>query len=159
MEFIRTPDDRFKNLLDYPFKPNYVDVDDTEGGKLRMHFVDEGPKDGQTVVMIHGNPTWSYMWRKLIPVLVSNGYRAVAIDHIGAGRSDKPTKMGDYTIARHEAWVKQALLKRSVLKTRTLFCMIGAELSGFAPSLIIRTRSVPSSCRIRVWHTEIPTKL
>ena len=116
MEFIRTPDDRFKNLLDYPFKPNYVDVDDTEGSKLRMHFVDEGPKDGQTVVMIHGNPTWSYMWRKLIPVLVSNGYRAVAIDHIGAGRSDKPTKMGDYTIARHEAWVKQALFEKIGVK-------------------------------------------
>jgi len=63
MEFNRTPDDRFKNLLDYPFKPNYVDVDDTEGGKLRMHFVDEGPKDGQTVVMVHGNPTWSSIAR------------------------------------------------------------------------------------------------
>jgi len=78
-------------LADFPFAPNYVDVDDTEGGKLRMHYVDEGPKDGQTVVMIHGNPTWSYMWRKLIPVLTENGYRAIAIDYIGAGRSDKPS--------------------------------------------------------------------
>ena len=111
MDFNRTADDRFENLPDYPFKPNYVDVDDTEGGKLRMHYVDEGPKDGQTVVMIHGNPTWSFMWRKLIPTLIENGYRAIAIDHIGIGRSDKPTKMSDYTIARHEAWVKEALFE------------------------------------------------
>jgi len=116
MDFNRTPDDRFENLLDYPFKPNYVDVDDTEGGKLRMHYVDEGPKDGPTVVMIHGNPTWSFMWRKLILVLKKNGYRAIAIDHIGIGRSDKPSKMSDYTIARHEAWVKEALFEKIGVK-------------------------------------------
>jgi len=116
MKFNRTPDARFENLPDYPFEPNYVEVDDFEDGKLRMHYVDEGPKDGPTVVMIHGNPTWSYMWRKLIPVLVDNGYRAIAIDHIGTGRSDKPTKMGDYTIARHEAWVKQALFEKIGVK-------------------------------------------
>jgi len=116
MEFNRTPDARFENLADYPFKPNYVEVDDFEGGKLRMHYVDEGPKDGPTVVMIHGNPTWSYMWRKLIPVLANNGFRAIAIDHIGVGRSDKPTKMSDYTIARHEGWVKEALFKKIGVK-------------------------------------------
>ena len=86
MEFNRTPDARFENLADYPFKPNYVEVDDFEGGTLRMHYVDEGPKDGPTVVMIHGNPTWSYMWRKIIPVLANNGFRAIAIDHIFANR-------------------------------------------------------------------------
>lgn len=116
MKFNRTPDSCFENLADYPFAPNYVEVDDCEGGKLRMHYVDEGPKNGPLVVMLHGNPTWSYMWRKLIPVLVSNGYRAVAIDHIGAGRSDKPTKMGDYTIARHEGWVKEALFEKIGVK-------------------------------------------
>ena len=116
MDFNRTPDDRFGNLADFPFAPNYVDVDDTKGGKLRMHYVDEGPKDGPTVAMIHGNPTWSYMWRKLIPVLADKGYRAIAIDLIGSGRSDKPTKMTDYTIARHEAWVKQALFEEIGVK-------------------------------------------
>ena len=116
MEFNRTPDARFENLPDYPFTPNYVEVDDFEGGKLRLHYVDEGPKDGQTVVMIHGNPTWSFMWRKLIPVLVEKGYRAIAIDYMGTGRSDKPTKMRDYTIARHEAWVKQALFEEIGVK-------------------------------------------
>ena len=116
MEYNRSPDSCFENLPDYPFQPNYVEVDDFEGGKLRMHYVDEGPKDGPLVVMIHGNPTWSFMWRKLIPALADNGYRAIAIDHIGAGRSDKPIKMSDYTIARHEAWVKQALFDRIGVK-------------------------------------------
>ena len=116
MEFKRTSDSCFGNLADYPFAPNYVEVDDQEGGKLRMHYVDEGPKDGQLVVMIHGNPTWSYMWRKLIPVLAGKGYRAIAIDLIGSGRSDKPTKMTDYTIGRHEAWVKQAVFEEIGVK-------------------------------------------
>jgi len=116
MEINRTPDSCFEALADYPFAPNYVEVDDFEGGMLRMHYVDEGPKDGPLVVMVHGNPTWSYMWRKLIPMLVDNGYRAIAIDLIGAGRSDKPTKMKDYTIARHEAWVKQALFEEIGVK-------------------------------------------
>ncbi len=116
MEILRTPDECFDGLADYPFSPNYVDVSDTEGGSLRLHYVDEGPRDGQPVAMIHGNPTWSYMWRKLIPVLAQNGFRAIAIDLIGMGRSDKPTRMSDYTIARHEAWVKEALFEKLNLK-------------------------------------------
>ncbi|GAA6155373.1 haloalkane dehalogenase [Pyruvatibacter sp. HU-CL02332] len=92
--------------------PNYVEVSDFEGGTLRMNYVDEGPQEAQPVVMIHGNPTWSYMWRKLIPVLAEAGYRAIAIDMIGMGRSDKPTKMSDYTIDRHEKWVAEALFEK-----------------------------------------------
>ncbi len=117
MKFVRTPDACFENLPDFPFAPHYVDVADGEagaggaagGGRLRIAYIDEGPRDGPPVVMIHGNPTWSFMWRKLIPVLAQNGYRAIAIDLIGMGRSDKPSEMDDYTIARHEAWVKEAL--------------------------------------------------
>uniref|UniRef100_UPI0013D9CB72 alpha/beta fold hydrolase n=1 Tax=Sphingorhabdus sp. Alg239-R122 TaxID=2305989 RepID=UPI0013D9CB72 len=116
MEFLRTPDKCFDNLADYPFRPNYVDVSDTEGGSLRMHYVDEGPSDGQPVVMVHGNPTWGFMWRKLIPVLAQAGYRAIAIDLIGMGRSDKPTQMSDYTVVRHEEWVKEALFEKLGLK-------------------------------------------
>ncbi|MDW3097646.1 haloalkane dehalogenase [Pyruvatibacter sp. HU-CL02332] len=112
MEFRRTPDECFENLAGYPFLPNYVEVSDFEGGTLRMNYVDEGPQEAQPVVMIHGNPTWSYMWRKLIPVLAEAGYRAIAIDMIGMGRSDKPTKMSDYTIDRHEKWVAEALFEK-----------------------------------------------
>jgi haloalkane dehalogenase len=116
MEYLRTPNECFENLADYPFSAHYVDVSDTEGDTLRLAFVDEGPKKGKPVVMIHGNPTWSYMWRKLVPVLVQNGYRAIAIDLIGMGRSDKPTKMHDYTIARHEKWVTEALFNKLNIK-------------------------------------------
>ncbi|WP_299193590.1 haloalkane dehalogenase [uncultured Erythrobacter sp.] len=116
MKALRTPDACFDNLADFPFAAHYVDVSDMEGGTLRMAYVDEGPRDGQPVVMIHGNPTWSYMWRKLIPVLAEAGYRAIAIDLIGMGRSDKPSQMSDYTIARHEAWVKEALFDKLDLK-------------------------------------------
>lgn len=112
MKFNRTPDIRFNDLADYSFDPNFVDLSDFEGGTLRMHYVDEGPQDGPIVILIHGNPTWSYMWRKLIPVLSDNGYRAIAIDLIGTGRSDKPTRMKDYSIPRHVAWVKQALIEK-----------------------------------------------
>jgi len=115
MEFLRTPDACFDGLADFPFATHYVDLNDFEGGTLRMGFVDEGPRDGRPVIMIHGNPTWSYMWRKLIPVLAQNGYRAIAIDLIGMGRSDKPTQMGDYSIARHEGWVREALFDKLAL--------------------------------------------
>ncbi|MEO9971330.1 MAG: haloalkane dehalogenase [Hyphomonadaceae bacterium] len=110
MEFLRTPDERFENLDGYPFAPNYIDVPDGEGGSLRMHYVDEGPRGGQPVVMVHGNPTWSYMWRSLIPRLADAGYRAIAVDMIGMGRSDKPASMDDYTIARHERWLEAGII-------------------------------------------------
>ena len=84
-EFVRTPDACFDNLDGYPFAPNYVEV---EG--LRYHFVDEGPRDGEVILMLHGQPSWSYLYRKMIPVLAEAGYRVIAPDHIGMGRSDKP---------------------------------------------------------------------
>ncbi|MDC0994139.1 haloalkane dehalogenase [Pseudomonadales bacterium] len=117
MKIRKTPDECFDNLPDYPFKPHYVELDDFEGGTLNMHYVDEGPQDGTPVVMIHGNPTWSFMWRKLIPYLADAGFRAIAIDLIGMGRSDKPTEMQDYTILRHEKWVESALWDKLALES------------------------------------------
>ena len=110
MEFLRTPDDRFEGLDGYPFAPNYINIPDGEGGQLRMHYVDEGPLGGQPVVMVHGNPTWSYMWRSLIPKLADAGYRAIAVDMIGMGRSDKPASMDDYSVSRHERWLEAGLI-------------------------------------------------
>ena len=117
MKIRKTPDECFDNLPDYPFKPHYVELDDFEGGTLNMHYVDEGPQDGTPVVMIHGNPTWSFMWRKLIPYLADAGFRAIAIDLIGMGRSDKPTEMQDYTILRQEKWVESALWDKLALES------------------------------------------
>lgn len=96
--FVRTPDANFDGLVDWPFAPRYLEV-----GGLRMHYVDEGPVEGPVALMLHGMPTWSYLYRKLIPVLVRGGYRCVAVDHIGFGRSDKVTEPAWYDIARHTA--------------------------------------------------------
>ncbi|MDB2541331.1 haloalkane dehalogenase [Alphaproteobacteria bacterium] len=112
METRKTPDKCFENLPDYDFEPHYVTLDDDEGGTLDMHYIEAGAANGQPVVMIHGNPTWSFMWRKIMRQLGDAGYRAIAIDLIGMGRSDKPTKMSDYTISRHEKWVRQALFDK-----------------------------------------------
>ncbi len=105
MEFVRTPEARFANLDGYPFEPNYENVPDGEGGTLRIHYVDAGPRDGELILCLHGQPTWSYLYRKMIPIFTDAGYRVLAPDLVGFGRSDKPTKPEDYTYARHVAWL------------------------------------------------------
>ncbi|WP_370332635.1 haloalkane dehalogenase [Mycolicibacterium hippocampi] len=105
MKILRTPDERFANLAGYPFEPHYVDVAATDTPALRMHYVDEGPRDGTPVVLLHGEPTWSYLYRTMIPPLVQAGHRVLAPDLIGFGRSDKPGHIDDYTYLRHVQWV------------------------------------------------------
>lgn len=109
METLRTPDARFADLPDFPYEPKYVDVDDTEGGMLRVAYIDEGDPEAPAVLMLHGEPSWSYLYRKMIPVFVEAGYRAIAPDLPGFGRSDKPTKREDYTYARHVQWMTEAV--------------------------------------------------
>ena len=110
METLRTPDDRFDGLPGFPFEPHYAEIPDLEGGTLRMHYVDEGPREAPPVVFIHGNPSWSFIWRKIIPSVVDAGFRAIAVDLIGMGRSDKPTRMEDFSVARHVEWTRSALV-------------------------------------------------
>ena len=95
-ETVRTPDERFANLSDYPFEPNYVEI---EG--YRIHYVDEGPRDGQTILLMHGQPSWSYLYRHMIPPLVEAGYRVIAPDLVGFGKSDKPLKQSDHSYQMH----------------------------------------------------------
>jgi haloalkane dehalogenase len=124
MELLRTPDERFANLPGYPFAPHYVDVDG-----VRIHHVDEGPRDGEVVLMLHGEPSWSYLYRTMIPVITAAGHRAVAPDLVGFGRSDKPSAREDYTYARHVAWmggVVEALDLRGI----TLVCQDWGGLIG-----------------------------
>ncbi len=109
MEFLRTPEQQFDNLPDYPFSPNYLTVDDTQGGKLRVHYLDEGPRDGSIVLLMHGQPVWSYLYRLMIPKLVEAGFRVIVPDLVGFGRSDKPTQQHDYTYARHVSWMSDWL--------------------------------------------------
>lgn len=106
MEKLRTPDDRFANLPGWPFAPHYVEVPDGEGDRLRLHYVDEGPRTASPVVLFHGEPTWSYLYRKMIPGLTARGRRVLAPDLAGFGRSDKPANKTDYSFARHVRWMR-----------------------------------------------------
>lgn len=142
MKSVRTPDDRFRNLPGYAFEPHYVMVDDTEGGELRLHYVDEGPANAPVVLMLHGEPSWSYLYRKMIPMIVEAGYRAIAPDLIGFGRSDKPADRGDYTYLRHVEWT-WAFITQLGLKDITLVCqdwggLIGLRLVGEHPEHFAR---------------------
>ena len=105
MDTLRTPDERFASLPDFPFAPHYVDIADGEGGELRVHYVDEGPSEAPPVLLMHGEPSWSFLYRTMIPILVDAGLRAVAPDLVGFGRSDKPSRRTDYTYQRHVDWM------------------------------------------------------
>ena len=142
MEKLRTSDDRFENLPGYPFAPHYIEVDDQDGGMLRIHYVDEGPADGQVVLCLHGEPSWSYLYRKMVPVFVDAGYRAIAPDLPGFGRSDKPAARDDYTYDRHVAWMR-GVIEGLDLKGITLVCqdwggLIGLRLVGEHPDRFAR---------------------
>ena len=121
MNIYRTPESRFKDLADFPFSPNYLHIDDGKGSELRMHYIDEGPKNGPIIFCVHGQPTWSYSYRKMIPILADAGYRVIAPDIVGFGRSDKPTNPLDYTFATHVKWMHD-FVRRMSLKDITLVC-------------------------------------
>ena len=97
MEILRTPEARFEGLADWPFAPRYATVVDDDGAQMRLHYVDEGPRDGAVVLLMHGEPSWAYLYRKIIAGLAARGRRVIAPDLIGFGRSDEPTKRSDYT--------------------------------------------------------------
>jgi haloalkane dehalogenase len=142
MKTIRTPDERFENLPGYPFAPHYTEVPDGEGGTLRIHQVEEGPADGETILCLHGQPTWSYLYRKMIPVFVEAGFRVLAPDFVGFGRSDKPTSIDDYTYARHVQWMS-SWLEAVDLRDANLFCqdwggLIGLRLVAAYPDRFAR---------------------
>ncbi|MBS0384311.1 MAG: haloalkane dehalogenase [Proteobacteria bacterium] len=128
MKVLRTPDARFENLSDWPFAPHY-EVVNSEGGNLRLAYVDEGPYNAKPVLLMHGEPSWSYLYRKIIPPLVAQDHRVVAPDLIGFGRSDKPAARMDYTFERHVDWMSQ-WLKALDLRDITLFCQDWGGLIG-----------------------------
>jgi len=131
MKTLRTPDERFANLPGYPFAPHYLEIADGEGGQLRIHYLDEGPRDATPVVLFHGEPSWSYLYRKMIPDLVARGYRVLAPDLIGFGRSDKPTQASDYTYPRHVSWMR-AWLQRVDPRGAVFFGQDWGSLIGLA---------------------------
>ena len=153
MQTLRTPDERFSDLPGFPYAPRYVEVDDGEGGVLRVAYVDEGPADGATVLLMHGEPTWSFLYRRMIPVLVDAGLRVVAPDLVGFGRSDKPIEQTDHTYARHVGWMRQALLDEVGLRDITLVCQDWGGLIG----LRVLAEDPDRFARVVVANTGLPT--
>src|SRR6266540_786184 len=133
MHALRTPDDRFDGLPGYPWEPRYVDVDagDGSGDRLRVHYIEDGPGDAvDTVLMLHGEPSWSFLYRKMVPPLAAAGHRCVAPDLVGFGRSDKPTPRDEYTYQRHVDWMREALFDQLDLQAITLVCQDWGGLIG-----------------------------
>jgi haloalkane dehalogenase len=124
MDLLRTPDDRFHDLPGWTFQPHHVDLDG-----VRVHYVDEGPRSAAPVLLMHGEPSWSFLYRKMVPGLVAAGHRVVAPDLVGFGRSDKPARREDYTYARHVAWMA-GVLGALDLQGTTLFCQDWGGLIG-----------------------------
>lgn len=124
IEFVRTPEQHFERLPNYSFEPNYIDI---QG--LRMHYVDDGPKDADPILMMHGEPTWSYLYRHMIPICSSAGHRVIAPDLIGFGKSDKPTNPEDYSYQTHMDWMTQ-FMEALDLTNITLVCQDWGSLLG-----------------------------
>jgi pimeloyl-ACP methyl ester carboxylesterase len=142
MKVLRTPDSRFEGLQGYPFGSHSVELADPDGGTIRMHFVDEGPRDGPTILMFHGNPDWSYSFRELIARFAAEGFRAIAPDMMGFGRSDKPVERRDHSIDRHISWLYE-FVQRLDLHDTTLVCQdwggtMGPGVVALAPQRFAR---------------------
>ncbi|MEO0882527.1 MAG: haloalkane dehalogenase [Pseudomonadota bacterium] len=156
MDVLRTPDSAFEALAGYSFQPNYVEVSAADGTALRIHYLDEGPKDGTIVLCMHGQPSWSYLYRKMVPYLTGAGLRVIAPDLIGFGRSDKPSQVEDYTYQGHVDWMNQ-FLRQLDLSSLTLMCqdwggLIGLRLVADQPErfarLVIANTGLPSSRQV-----------
>lgn len=129
MKILRTPDERFEGLHGYDFAPHYINVDDGDGGELRIHYLDEGSSEGLIVVLMHGEPSWSYLYRKMIPGIVDAGHRVLAPDLVGFGRSDKPADRNDYSYQRHVDWMT-AWMQTVDVNNALLFCQDWGGLIG-----------------------------
>lgn len=153
MQTLRTPDDRFADLPGYPFAPHYADVDDQDGGTLRVHYLDEGPADAAPILLMHGEPSWSYLYRHMIPILAEAGHRVIAPDLVGFGRSDKPTELGDYTFARHVAWMRELLFDQLDLRDITFF---GQDWGGLV-GLRLVAADPDRYARVCIGNSGLPT--
>ncbi len=147
MKALRTPGARFENLPDYPFEPRYANID-----RLHMHYVDEGPADGEPVLLLHGEPSWSYLYRHMIPPIADAGFRVIAPDLIGFGKSDKPTSKDDYSYAQHVNWM-QEFIEELGLRRITLFCQDWGSLIG----LRVAAENEHRFARIALGNGGLPT--
>ena len=153
MDVLRTPDDRFADLPDFDHAPHYATVADQDGGELRMAYVDEGPPDGPVALLLHGEPSWSFLYRHVIRVLTGRGIRCVAPDLVGFGRSDKPADPADHSYARHVEWVRA--LAFDVLDLRDL-TLVGQDWGGLV-GLRLAAEHPERFARIVAANTGLPT--
>jgi haloalkane dehalogenase len=153
VEILRTPEDRFADLDGFPYPPRYVEVDSGEGERLRVAYVEDGPADGSAVLLLHGEPTWSYLYRSMLPILAARGLRAIALDLVGFGRSDKPAAIEDHTYARHVEWARAAVFDELGLVDITLF---GQDWGGLI-GLRVATENHDRIAAIVAANTGLPT--
>src|SRR3954468_11464748 len=149
METLRTPEERFADLPDFPYEPRYAEVD----GGLRVAYVEDGPADGETVLLLHGEPSWSFLYRRMIPVLAAAGLRVVAPDLVGFGRSDKPARPEHYSYARHVSWTTEALFARLDLRGVTL---VGQDWGGLIGLRLVAEHADRSAAVVAA-NTGLPT--
>lgn len=153
MQTLRTPDERFADLPDFDYPPNYAELDDDEGATLRVAWVEAGPAHADPVLMLHGEPTWSYLYRTMIPIISGAGYRVICPDLVGFGRSDKPTRRDDHTYARHVEWMRALAFDVLDLNRVTL---VGQDWGGLI-GLRMAAENPDRFSRIVVANTGLPT--
>lgn len=143
MKVLRTADERFVELPGYDFAPHYCEIAAGDGGSLRVHYLDEGDGSAGTMLLLHGEPSWSYLYRRMVPLLAGRGLRCVVPDLVGFGRSDKPADRAEYTYARHVEWIRQLVFDELDLRDITLFGqdwggLIGLRLVAAGPERFAR---------------------
>lgn len=153
MRTLRTPEDRFRELPEFPYEPSYSDIADGEGGTLRVAWVQDGPAEADPVLMLHGEPSWSFLYRRMMPVLAAAGHRVICPDLVGFGRSDKPAEVGDHTYARHVEWMRALAFDVLDLRRVTLVCQDWGGLIG----LRLAAEHPDRFCRIVAANTGLPT--
>ena len=153
MDTLRTPDDRFADLPDFPFEPHYAEVPDGDGGTLRVHYLDEGSRDAAPVLLLHGEPSWAYLYRHMVPPLVEAGHRVIVPDQVGFGRSDKPTEPTDYSYARHVQWMSSLVFDALDLTDCIFF---GQDWGGLI-GLRLVTAQPDRFARVAIGNTGLPT--
>ena len=148
MRIVRTPEDRFAGLPDFGYPPRYADA-----GGVRMAYVEAGPADGEPVLLLHGEPSWSFLYRHVMPVLADAGLRAIAADLVGFGRSDKPAEIGDHSYARHVEWVRSLAFGALDLRGLTL---VGQDWGGLIGLRLVAEHPDRFS-RVVAANTGLPT--
>ena len=152
MRVLRTPDERFDRLEGFPFEARYAEISDPDLGPLRVHYVDEGPRSGAVILCLHGEPSWSYLYRKMIPVFTASGFRVIAPDLIGFGRSDKPAAREDYSYEKHVRWMRDWLDVVGVVNV----CLLGQDWGGLIGLRLVAENPQRFS-RFSLSNTGLPT--